>query len=127
MSSKVLIIDDDPEVLQTAAELLRRAGFAVVTYEGKLNRLNFIAQERPDLVLLDVNMPFLPGDELLRLLKSYPLLREIPVLLFSSNDERDLRLMVLETGAAGYVSKSELGGDFAARITREFERIQRSS
>ncbi len=127
MSKKILIVDDDPQVLQTAAELLRRDGFEVVTYKEKLNRVNFIAQERPDLVLLDVNMPFLPGDELLRLLKGYPVLRDIPVLFFSSNDERDLRLMVLETGAAGYVSKSELGGNFAARIARELERIERSA
>jgi CheY-like chemotaxis protein len=61
---KILIVDDDAELLETAAELLRQGGFDVATYSGHFNRLGVVAAERPDLVLLDVNMPFVPGDEL---------------------------------------------------------------
>lgn len=124
---RVLILDDDARILETAAELLRRGGFEVITYKEEFNRLNFVAEAGPDLVLLDVNMPFLPGDELFGLFQDYPALRDIPVFFFSSNDERDLRRLVLQTGAAGYVSKSELGLNFSAKIARLLERPHKSA
>jgi len=113
---KVLVIDDDAELLETAAQLLVQRGFRVVTHSEPYNRLNAVRIHRPDLVLMDVNMPFVPGDEIVKLLKDDPDLAEIPVLLFSSNDERSLRLTAREVGAAGYVSKSQMGWQFAAVV-----------
>jgi len=112
----ILIIDDDRAVLETSARMLRDRGFGVVTWSSTLGRLHAMAEARPDLVLLDVNMPLVPGDELLALIKDSPVLREIPVVLFSSNDETELRRMARKTGAAGYISKSDLAGDFAGRV-----------
>jgi CheY-like chemotaxis protein len=116
MTRTILIIDDDRAVLETSARILRDRGYDVVTWASTLGRLHAMAEARPDLVLLDVNMPFVPGDELMGLIQESPVLRQIPVVLFSSNDETDLRRMVRKTGAAGYISKSELGGDFAGRV-----------
>jgi CheY-like chemotaxis protein len=116
---KVLVIDDDAELLETAAQLLAQRGFRVVTHSESYNRLNAVRVHRPDLVLMDVNMPFVPGDEIVKLLKDDPDLAEIPVLLFSSNDERSLRLTAREVGAAGYVSKSQMGWQFAAVVERQ--------
>ncbi len=120
---KVVVIDDDPRILETAEQLLAGGGFEVSSYAGRLNRIQFIVDQKPDLVLLDVNMPLVSGDELLGILKDHSLLKATPVFLFSSNDERDLRLMVQQTGAAGYISKSELGGNFAAKVARELRRV----
>jgi CheY-like chemotaxis protein len=115
-SRTILIIDDDRAVLETSARILRDQGLDVVTWANTLGRLHAMAESRPDLVLLDVNMPLVPGDELMALIQESPVLRQIPVVLFSSNDETDLRRMVRKTGAVGYISKSELGGDFAGRV-----------
>ena len=122
---KIVVIDDDPQILETVAQLLIQGGFEVATYRGRLNRVQFIAEQRPDLVLLDVNMPLVSGDALFDILRDHSALKSVPVLFFSSNDERDLRLLVQQTGAAGYVSKSELAGDFAGKLARRLERLSR--
>ncbi len=121
---RVLVIDDDPQALDTARLLLQQAGFEVVTYSGHFNRLNFVLEHKPDLVLLDVNMPFLSGDELLRLFKDHVDLRRVPVVFFSSNDETSLRLMVVRCGALGYIPKSEMAGDFGGKVRRYVERAR---
>ncbi len=122
-TAKILVIDDDKAMLETVQELLESAGFEVVTYSGTFNRLGLIVSEAPDLVLLDVNMPFVPGDELAGLLRDDPRLRHIPFAFFSSNDETDLRRLVRATGACGYVSKSDMGF-FASRVSRLLERAR---
>lgn len=115
---KVLLIDDDEAVLVTAKQLLENHGMSAMVYSQTFNRTGFVVAERPDLLLVDVNMPFLPGDELVKLMRQTPSLRDLPVVLFSSNDESTLRRMVRDTGAAGYIPKSSLGHDFAARVSR---------
>jgi signal transduction histidine kinase len=96
---------------------------SVETHQG--SGTTFIVRHKPDLVLLDVNMPFLSGDELFKLFGDHPSLKGIPVAYFSSNDEASLRLMVVHTGAAGYTSKSEMGADFAGKVARILDRVER--
>ncbi|MEW6777004.1 MAG: response regulator [Bdellovibrionota bacterium] len=120
---KVLLVDDDPDLLRTSKELLERKGFHVVVYDRAFNSSNFIASERPDLVLLDVNMPFLSGDRLFSLFQKDQVLRKIPVVFFSSNDENSLRALVRETGALGYICKSEMGGDFPKKVAKFLEQV----
>jgi DNA-binding response OmpR family regulator len=116
--ARIAIIDDDPETLDTAAGLLGQAGFEVVVYSTNHGRLSFIVRTRPDLVLLDVNMPLVPGDDVCRLMKEHPELRRIPVVYFSSNDEGTLRAMARETEAAGYICKSEMAFDLGGQVAR---------
>ena len=122
--AKILVIDDDPELLETAAQLLAHRGFRVVTHRESFNRLNAVRLHRPDLVLVDVNMPFVPGDEIVKLLKDDPDLRDIPVLLFSSNDERLLRAAARECGAAGYIAKSQMGWQFALLVEQRLRALK---
>ena len=124
---KILIIDDDPELLETATQLLEQRGFHVVSHRNSFNRLNAVRLHRPDLVLIDVNMPFVPGDEIVKLLQDDPELRDIPVLLFSSNDERALRLAARSCGAAGYISKSQMGWQFASLVERRLKTLRPAS
>ena len=121
---KVLIIDDDAELLETAAQLLQQRGFRVVTHRDSFNRMNAVRLHRPDIVLMDVNMPFVPGDEIVKLIHDDPELSQVPILLFSSNDERTLRQAARECGAAGYISKSQMGWQFAALVERKLKALQ---
>jgi two-component system cell cycle response regulator DivK len=88
-----------------------------------LNRLDVLRKIRPDLVLMDVNMPFLSGADVIQLMKEVPELREIRVVLFSSNDDWSLRQMARETGAWGWISKNSLGLDFTGRVARALEGV----
>jgi CheY-like chemotaxis protein len=115
---RVAVIDDDPDTLATASLLLERSGFEVVTFVGCFNRLAFLAAKKPDVVLMDVNMPLVPGDDLCRLMKDQDELRDIPVVYFSSNDERTLHALARATGAAGYIAKSDMAMDLGAKVAR---------
>jgi CheY-like chemotaxis protein len=61
--ARILVMDDDSAVLETARNLLERGGFEVVTYSGTFNLVEAIAATAPDLVLLDTSGPLPPGDD----------------------------------------------------------------
>jgi CheY-like chemotaxis protein len=116
-TAKILVIDDDDDVLAVTRRLLERAGYDVATCSGRFGRLNQVLEHDPDLVLLDVNMPVVSGDDLHALMVDEPALRHVPVVFFSSNDENELRRLARRRGAAGYIPKSSLGSDFSARVS----------
>jgi signal transduction histidine kinase/DNA-binding response OmpR family regulator len=86
----VLAIDDDPDVLALMATRLAGSEFSVVTALGGQEGLKVAAQLKPDLITLDILMPDLDGWEVLRRLKSNPVLRHVPVVMMSIHDDREL-------------------------------------
>jgi DNA-binding response OmpR family regulator len=112
----IVIIDDDLVILDTARRLLERDGLRVVVYSEGFDATNFAARQRPDLILMDVNMPFLSGDSLATIFQRHDELAGVPLVLFSSNEEGELRRMARDLGVLGYISKSAMGTDFARRV-----------
>ena len=127
LGKSVLLVDDDPLILDTARRLLEHEGMSVIVYTQGFNATNFAARALPDLVLMDVNMPFLSGDSLVGLFKRHPVLKDVPVVLFSSNDESQLRTMAANVGAVGFISKSEMAHGFAHQVLRFLALPRRSS
>lgn len=102
---RILLIDDDEAQLISTRGLLEDEGYEVHTQLGPLGSTNAVRALKPDLVLLDVNMPGLAGHKLSRLLKGYAEGRATRLILYSSNDEDILRLMVREQELDGYICK----------------------
>ncbi|HVY31364.1 MAG TPA: response regulator [Polyangiaceae bacterium] len=125
--STILLIDDDPLVLDTARRLLESEGFNVVVYSEGFNATNFAARAMPDLVLIDVNMPFVSGDNLIGLFRRHPTLQHVPIVLFSSNEESMLRSLAASVGAIGYISKSEMAFGFVHQVRRFLAQPRASS
>ena len=92
--SKLLIVDDEGAILEALPDILSVEGYDVATAANGAEGLKRAGEERPDLILLDLMMPVMDGQEMLRRLKESPDLRTIPVVVMS----------------AGRVSKSELQG-----------------
>jgi len=107
---RILVVDDDHIHLLTTAELLEDEGYEVLVQGSPFGATERIMVTRPDVVLLDVNMPGLSGESLLPLLKARPQTRATPVVLLSSNDESALRAAALRLGADGYACKGDLPG-----------------
>ncbi|MCX7793831.1 MAG: response regulator [Thermodesulfovibrionales bacterium] len=105
---RVLIIDDDERHLIATKEILEGEGYEVIIHQGAFGSTAIIGNIRPDLVLLDVNMPGLSGEKLATLLKSNDKTRSIPVVFYSSNDEDSLRKAVAEYKVKGYICKGNL-------------------
>ena len=88
---RVLVADDEHAITALVSDMLTHAGFEVVRAHGGAEALTLARAERPDLVLLDVMMPDLDGRDACRALKMDLELGKIPVVLFSSADERDVQ------------------------------------
>ncbi|HET7538932.1 MAG TPA: response regulator [Polyangiaceae bacterium] len=115
----VLIVDDDPIVLEVTRERLERAGYIVHVREEALGTSQWSAEFQPDIVLLDVNMPALTGVDLAQLLKKRRSTKDIAVILYSSIDSNELQAKLRATGAVGAIQKSS----DARRFLEEFERL----
>jgi DNA-binding response OmpR family regulator len=102
---KVLIVDDEPTSLELYGALLQDEGHEVLKRDKSLGTTPMILSERPDMVLVDVGMPGLSGDELVRMVKSNPRSADVRVVLFSSRDADELEAMARRCGAAGYLVK----------------------
>ena|SRR5882757_3251191 len=85
MDKKVLILDDDPDILQICTIVLRKRGFNVSTLNNSSNILENVRSYLPDVIIMDNWIPGPGGIEATRQLKDNPELRDIPVIFFSAN------------------------------------------
>ena len=105
MSKKVLIIDDDPTVHLIASRLLVKAGFTAISAKSGEQGFQLALSERPNLIILDVIMPGIKGRDLCVKIKSYEVLRNIPVIfLTAKNSPEDLKAE-LAAGAITHLTK----------------------
>jgi two-component system, OmpR family, response regulator len=104
---RVLVIDDNADHLFIARELLAREGYEVLTHQSPFGVIGLIQAADPDLVLLDVNMPSLPGDDLAAFIKADDRTRHVPIVLYSSTDDDHLRSAVVLHRLQGYIPKGD--------------------
>jgi len=102
---RILVVDDSPIVLESTRVTLESAGFAVKTLDNPLMVPSTVRRERFDLVMLDVSMPVVQGDQVMKALKDHEL-SKAPVILFSDRDEATLRELAQSCGAAGWLRKA---------------------
>ncbi|HET6405907.1 MAG TPA: response regulator [Candidatus Thermoplasmatota archaeon] len=100
---KVLLVDDEPAILDSTRMLLVQMGYDVVTANEASDILPTLRRERPDLLLQDVRMPGLDLDALARNIRGDPAIAHIPVLLFSASMEIDE--IAARIGAARHLEK----------------------
>jgi CheY-like chemotaxis protein len=120
---KVGLIDDDEIVLALTVRILEDMGHDVTTRSSAMGASNWLLNERPDLVLVDLSMPALPGDEWLGMVMEDSLVTsdgyEPAFAIFSGRDVEELEKVVRETCALGYIRKQ--GGPEG--FERAFEKI----
>lgn len=105
---RVLIVDDEEMHLYTAKGLLENNRIKVTTHKGSFGATNRVKEVEPDLILLDVNMPALSGENLVTLIKPYCEKSKTPIFFYSSNDEAILRELAVKYGVAGYICKGDV-------------------
>lgn len=103
---KVLIIDDEKDLLETMKFRLEAGGYDVVTAEDGQTGIEMAIKEHPDLIILDVMMPGMDGFDTLKKLKDEMETKGIPAIIFSCGAEEEVwAKRSLHMGAAGYVVK----------------------
>lgn len=102
--SKILVVDDEPDILIIIRMVLRVSGYDVIEAEDGMGALER-AGEMPDAMVLDIRLPDIDGLEVLRRMKADENLRDIPVLCLSAHSSPSTVKQALDLGATGYMSK----------------------
>jgi DNA-binding response OmpR family regulator len=123
---KIVVIDDDSKALSIAKRLLEAAGYEVITSDSPLRMPQLVQRERPNLVLLDLEMPALSGEHVLDFTTLFDFLREVPIVIHSAKDEESLKSLVERSSAVGYIRKTNNGLTFVAQVERFIAESQRS-
>jgi two-component system, OmpR family, response regulator len=114
MTRAILIVDDDPHIRQLLAFALGKAGWETIEAGDGEEGLALATARKPDLVILDINMPKMDGLEVCRRLRSEG---DIPILFLSSRDDEIDRVLGIELGADDYVVKPFSPREVVARVT----------
>ena len=105
MSQRILVVDDDPQIVRLVRAYLEQAGFAaLVAYDGA-TALRLVRQEQPDLALLDLMLPERDGWELTRLIRAEPELAHLPIIMLTARVQDTDKIAGLELGADDYITK----------------------
>ena len=111
-------IDDQEDILQTTAIILKKDGHEVVTASDGFKAIDAVRASRPDLVLLDIEMPRMDGWETLRLLRLEETTRGVPVAMFTILFDVNEKVRALKLGAQEYITKPFEVDDLLTRIQR---------
>lgn len=104
MGKKILIVDDEPDLLRVACFRLEKSGYQILSAVNGQEALELAGKESPDLVLLDVRLPLVGGPEVCSRIKKDEKLKHIPVLLFTASTQ-SINERVAACGAQGYILK----------------------
>jgi DNA-binding response OmpR family regulator len=105
MAKRILVVDDDENILSLERTILEQKGFAVTTAAGGAEALEILGQEDFDLVLLDVMMPEIDGFTVCRRIKEEPRTKEIPVIFLTAKGGGEALAEGFESGAIMYINK----------------------
>lgn len=127
MAEKILIVDDEIDLLKMVDFNLRAAGFATVQAQNGKDALKLARQELPDLILLDLMLPDVQGTDVCRLLKTDAATREIPVIMVTARAEEIDRVVGFELGADDYVTKPFSPRELVLRVKALLKRSSRAA
>jgi DNA-binding response OmpR family regulator len=105
MNAKILIVDDEADVLDLLSLTLRNAGFNVITAQTGSIALTKARTEAPNLIILDLMLPEMSGTEICKTLKKDPATSSLPILMLTAKSEEVDKIVGLELGADDYVTK----------------------
>jgi len=121
---RILVVDDEPMILEVVRAYLQREGYAVTTAENGESALALEARLRPDLVVLDLMLPDLSGEEVCRAIR---LERDTPILMLTAKTSSADRVQGLSIGADDYLGKPFDPAELVARVRAILRRVHSST
>ena len=124
MPKKILLVDDEPEILEICRDYLKASGYDVVTAKDGLQGFSSFRREKPDLVVLDWMMPEMDGIDVCRAIR-----REgnVPIIMLTARVEETDKLIGLELGADDYMTKPFSPRELVARVKVVLRRVSSNS
>jgi two-component system alkaline phosphatase synthesis response regulator PhoP len=121
MNELILVVDDEPQIVKLARDYLERGGFQVFTAADGTTALAQARHQRPDLVVLDLNLPGMDGLDVCRALRRES---DVPIIMLTARLEETDRLIGLELGADDYVTKPFSPRELVARVRAVLRRVR---
>lgn len=122
--SRVLVLDDDPEAVHALSAALTSQLVEVVGLENPYRLVDVLAEQRPDLLLLDVEMPGPSGFDLCRIVRSMPEWQGLPILFITAHTGVEFRVAAFQAGADDYLAKPVMREELRARVQSRLERAR---
>ncbi len=122
MNQRIFIVDDEPDMVRIAADLLEEEGYHVTASTHPEEAIKKIRTNPPDLILLDIRMPDKDGLEVCRELKSDPQTNSVPIIMISVKAEEADVVLGLELGAEDYIPKPYRRRELLARVKTALRR-----
>ncbi len=113
---KILVVDDSKTELMYLTDILVKNGFSVQTAENAEDAFRRLAEEKPDLILMDVVMPGQNGFQLTRAITRDPLYSDIPIMMCTSKNQETDRVWGMRQGAKDYITKPVDADELMAKI-----------
>ena len=123
---KILIVEDEQDILQLVKHYLEKEGFRPVTAMSGLEALKKVKEDKPDLVVLDLMLPEMDGLEVCKRLRSVPDTAMLPILMLTAIAEESDTIVGLELGADDYVTKPFSPKALVARVKALLRRVERA-
>ena len=114
---KILVVDDSKTELMFLTDLLGKNGFAVKTAENAEDAFRRLAEDKPELILMDVVMPGQNGFQLTRAISRDPLYSDIPIIMCTSKSQETDRVWGMRQGARGYITKPVYAAELMSKIS----------
>ncbi|MDZ8189861.1 MAG: response regulator [Nostoc sp. ChiSLP02] len=122
--TKILVVDDDPKIQAFLQTLLSPWGLKAIALEDPRQFWETLEAVAPDLLILDVELPFTNGIELCQLVRNHPHWGELPILFFTVHSDPEIVNQVFSIGADDFVSKPIVGPELVTRIVNRLERLK---
>lgn len=104
-NTKILHIEDNPANVRLVEKSLKALGYDLINAQDGSKGLIKAVQESPNIILLDVNLPSIDGITILRSLKTNPATKDIPVIMYTTQDDAKTQTICMEYGADAFLSK----------------------
>lgn len=121
MSTKVLIVDDEPHMLRVTELSIKKGGYQIVIGRNGKEAVELAAREKPSLIVMDVSMPVMDGLTALTQLKANPETAKIPVIMLTVRGQAMARQQAEQSGAAVYLTKPFSPSQLLAEVKRLLE------
>jgi DNA-binding response OmpR family regulator len=117
----ILVVDDEPKILQIARDYLEHAGFSVSSARDGKTALAVVRSEKPDLLILDLGLPDMDGLDVCRAVRKAS---NVPIIMLTARDDDSDKVAGLELGADDYVTKPFSPKELVARVRAVLRRIE---
>src|SRR5512138_21573 len=124
MPKKILLVDDEPEILEICRDYLKASGYDVVTAKDGVQGLSIFHRDRPDLIVLDLMLPEMDGLDVCRTIRRES---NVPIIMLTARVEEADKLIGLEIGADDYMTKPFSPRELVARVRVVLRRISGDS